>query len=130
MKTSRKVSLSVVSALILLQLACGDSLGPAGEPGNQEERISITNDETELSGRVQYRDDDVPVDSITGESQAMATAAKSSGSARGFSLRLVAEVGITLRKSRWDNDLVTASERRVSLGVYDVPKYCYPLGLR
>ena len=52
MKTSRKVSLSVVSALILLQLACGDSLGPAGEPGNQEERISITNDETELSGRV------------------------------------------------------------------------------
>ena len=92
MKTSRKVSLSVVSALILLQLACGDSLGPPDEPGNQEERISITNDETELSGRVQYRDEDVPVDSITGESQAMATAAKSSGSARGFSLRLVAEV--------------------------------------
>ena len=93
MKTSPKVSLSVVSALTLLQLPCGDSLGPSDELGNQaEERISITNDETELSERVRYLDEDVPVDPIPGESEGMTTAAQIPGSARGFSLRIVAEI--------------------------------------
>ena len=42
----------------------------------------------------------------------------------------VAEAGISLRKSRWDNDLATPCGRRVSLGVSERRKSRYPLGLR
>ena len=40
------------------------------------------------------------------------------------------EAGISLRKCLWDNDLATPCERRVSLGVSERRKSCYPLGLR
>ena len=42
----------------------------------------------------------------------------------------VAEAGISLRKSRWYNDLATPCERRVSPGVSEGRKWRYPLGLR
>ena len=42
----------------------------------------------------------------------------------------VTEVGITLRKSRWDKDLATRCGLRVSHGVSEVRKSRYPLGLR
>ena len=44
--------------------------------------------------------------------------------------RLVAEAGISLRKSRWDNDLATRCGLRVSPGVSEGCKPHYPLGLR
>ena len=43
---------------------------------------------------------------------------------------VVAEAGISLRKSLWDNDLATPCERRVSPGVSEGRKWRYPLGLR
>ena len=41
----------------------------------------------------------------------------------------VAEVGINLRKSQWDNDLTTRCGLRVSHGVSEGLKSRYPLGL-
>ena len=43
---------------------------------------------------------------------------------------VVAEVGISLRKSRWDNDLSTRCGLRVSHGVSEGRKSRYPRGLR
>ena len=98
MKTSTQVSLSVLSALTLLQFGCGDGLGPQLDT-QPDERLSITNDEAVLNARVRYLDqdvpyldEDVPVDEITEDSEAWLTAGRIRGSARGFSLRLVAEV--------------------------------------
>ena len=42
----------------------------------------------------------------------------------------MAEVRISLRKSRWDNDLATPYGLRVSHGVSEGRKSRYPLGLR
>ena len=44
--------------------------------------------------------------------------------------RFVVEAGISLRKSRWDNDLATRCGLRVSHGVSERRKSRYPLGLR
>ena len=46
-----------------------------------------------------------------------------------YAAHAVAEAAISLRKSRWDNDLATPSERRVSLSVCEDRKSYYPLGL-
>lgn len=93
MKTSTQVSLGVLSVLTLLQLACGDSPASLDELGNLAgDRISITNDEAELSTRVQYLDEDVPVDQTPGGSGVRAPSGQIQALARGFSLRLVAEV--------------------------------------
>ena len=44
--------------------------------------------------------------------------------------QLYREAGISLRKSRWDNDLATPYGLRVSPGVSEGCKPYYPLGLR
>jgi hypothetical protein len=44
--------------------------------------------------------------------------------------RFVAEVGISLRKSPWGNDLANPCKRRASPSVSGDRKPCYPLGLR
>lgn len=88
-------NIAVVSALVFLQVSCNDSpsiLTPPDEPGNQaNDRIRIINDDDELTGRVRYLDQDVPIDAAAG-SAAMASAGQARVAAPVFSLRLVAEV--------------------------------------
>ena len=88
-------NIAIVSALVLLQLSCNDSpsiLVPPDEPGNQaNDRITIINEDDELTGRVQYRDQDVPIGAMTG-SAAMASAAQPHRDTPTFSMRYVASV--------------------------------------
>ena len=80
-----------VSALTFVQLSCGEGLAPADEPGNQSnDRITITNDETQLDVRVRYLDADVPV--VPSAAPAMAASGRAASPTRAFSLRLRAEV--------------------------------------
>ncbi len=80
-----------VSALTFVQLSCGEGLAPADEPGNQSnDRITITNDETQLDVRVRYVDTDVPI--VSASAGAMAASGRAASASLAFSLRLRAEV--------------------------------------
>ena len=83
-----KICLVTLTAIVLIQLSCSNIISQEEEPGNQEnDRIMITNDETELEYRVQYfNDQDVTID--PGGSGLMAKRAEF----QAFSLSLVAEV--------------------------------------
>ncbi len=62
MSITRITQTLTVSALTFVQLSCGETVAPGDEPGNQSnDRITITNDETQLDVRVQYLDVDVPI---------------------------------------------------------------------
>jgi len=81
-----------VSALTFVQLSCGEGVAPVVEPGNQSnDRITITNDETQLDGRVRYVDSDVAIVSAA-VPEAMAASGRAASPLRAFSLRLRAEV--------------------------------------
>ena len=90
-------NIAVVSALVFLQVSCKDSpsiLAPPDEPGNQaNDRITIINEDDELTGRVQYLDQDVPIDPTDWvEGAAMASAAQPHRDTPTFSMRHVASV--------------------------------------
>lgn len=92
MSITRIAQALTVSALTFVQLSCGDGVAPVVEPGNQSnDRITITNDETQLDGRVRYIDADVPIISAVAP-EAMAASGRAASPSRAFSLRLRAEV--------------------------------------
>lgn len=84
--TRRVYPILLIAALI--HFGCSeDVIAPTSEPGNQSnERITITNDEAVLAGRVHLLDEDVPIDT-TG-----AGGLAKRGLAQAFKLKLVAEV--------------------------------------
>ena len=91
MKYGDKNFVLLLSAIALVHLSCDDMdtvLAPGDEPGSQSnDRITITNDENALEGRVRYFDDkDVPIDSGGGGGM------PKRGQLQAFSLKLVAEV--------------------------------------
>ena len=76
MNITRVVQALTVSAFTVAQLACGEALAPVDEPGNQSnDRVTITNDETQLDARVLYLDADVPIVPTAGAGPASALAA-------------------------------------------------------
>ncbi len=90
MSITRIAQALTVSALTFVQLSCGETLAPVDEPGNQSnDRVTITNDETQLEVRVRYVDVNVPI--VSGAPGAAASGRAASQS-RAFSLRLRAEV--------------------------------------
>ena len=92
MTITRMAQTLTVSALTFVQLSCGDGVAPVVEPGNQSnDRITITNDETQLDGRVRYVDADVAIVSAAAP-EAMAASGRAASPLRAFSLRLRAEV--------------------------------------
>ena len=92
MSITRMAQTLTVSALTCVQLSCGDGVAPVVEPGNQSnDRITITNDETQLDGRVRYVDADVAIVSAAAP-EAMAASGRAASPLRAFSLRLRAEV--------------------------------------
>ena len=92
MTITRMAQTLTVSALTFVQLSCGDGVAPVVEPGNQSnDRITITNDEAQLDGRVRYVDADVPIVSAAAP-EAMAASGRAASPLRAFSLRLRAEV--------------------------------------
>ena len=89
MNITRMTQVLTASALTFSQLACGDGVAPVEEPGNQSNgRITITNVETQLGGRVTYLDADVPI--VPGGT--VPASAPAASQARPFSMRLRAEV--------------------------------------
>ena len=91
MSITRIAQTLTVSALTFVQLSCGETVAPVDEPGNQSnDRISITNDEMQLNGRVRYLDAAVPI--IPAAAPAMAASGRATSPPRAFSLRLRAEV--------------------------------------
>ena len=92
MSITRMAQTLTISALTFVQLSCGDGVAPVVEPGNQSnDRITITNDEAQLDGRVRYVDADVPIVSAAAP-EAMAASGRAASPLRAFSLRLRAEV--------------------------------------
>ena len=92
MSITRMAQTLTVSALTFVQLSCGEGVAPVVEPGNQSnDRITITNDETQLDGRVRYVDSDVAIVSAA-VPEAMAASGRAASPLRAFSLRLRAEV--------------------------------------
>ncbi len=92
MSITRMAQTLTVSALTFVQLSCGEGVAPVVEPGNQSnDRITITNDETQLDGRVRYVDSDVAIVSAA-VPEAMAASGRAASPSRAFSLRLRAEV--------------------------------------
>lgn len=88
---SCKTSFLILAAIAFIHVSCGENesiVAPEEVPGNQSnERITITNDEIELGGRVKYFEDvDIPIDSVGGGGLAKRA------QLQGFSLKLVAEV--------------------------------------
>ena len=91
MSITRMAQALTVSALTFVQLSCGEGVAPVDEPGNQSnDRITITNDQTQLDVRVRYVDTDVPI--IPAAAPAMAASGRAASPPRAFSLRLRAEV--------------------------------------
>ncbi len=91
MSITRLAQALTVSALTFVQLSCGETVAPVDEPGNQSNgRITITNDETQLDGRVQYVDADVPI--VSAAAPAMSARGSAASPSRAFALRLRAEV--------------------------------------
>ena len=66
MSITRIAQALTVSAVTFVTLSCGEGLAPADEPGNQSnDRVTITNDQTQLDGRVRYVDADVAIVTAT-----------------------------------------------------------------
>lgn len=86
-ETTRRV-FPILLFAVFIHFGCSeDVITPTSEPGNQSnDRISITNDEFALAGRVRIVYEDVPID--TSGSGGMAKRAE----LQAFSLKLVAEV--------------------------------------
>ncbi len=87
MKTTGRY-IVMISALALSPVACGD--GDVLAPGDQSnDRITITNTESALAGRVRYFDQDVAIDPVPGGTVSLIRAQEFG---RQFSLTLVAEI--------------------------------------